>query len=83
MAQIQAPFTPDQVDSLNVYQNAGLMHPFTCGNNSDHLLVAREDGWFCPECDYRQYWAHDWMTNWKWSGMVRQMVKDGTLNDDV
>ena len=83
MAQIHAPFTPDQVSSLNAYQNANLMHPFTCGNNSDHLLIAREDGWTCPECDYQQKWAHDWMGNWKWSGMVRQMVKDGTLNDDV
>jgi hypothetical protein len=54
-----------------------------CGRAIVVRLVAREDGWFCPECDYRQYWAHEWMGNWKWSGMVRQMVKDGIINDDV
>lgn len=66
MAQIQAPFTADQVKSLNGYQRSKVMHPFTCAMHSDLNLIAREDGWVCPQCTYRQNWAHDWMANWKW-----------------
>ena len=24
-------------------------------------LLATPNGWFCPACDYRQTWAHDFM----------------------
>lgn len=44
------------------------VHPYTCPNRNDgrHLdngvdlgcLVATENGWVCPHCDYRQDWAH-------------------------
>ncbi|MEU3945425.1 hypothetical protein [Streptomyces sp. NPDC029526] len=66
---IHAPWTPEQVDALNRFQQMGGMHPFTCGG--DHtpgspVLVAREDGWHCPQpygehCDYRQDWAPAFM----------------------
>ncbi len=65
---IEAPWTKEQVDGLNAYQEAGRMHPYTCGsgNRTDdkHLdgegkLVATTDGWVCPYCDYKQDWAHD------------------------
>lgn len=66
---IRAPFTPAQVTALNAYQQAGRMHPFTCGG--DHApgspaLVAYTDGWRCPQpygehCNYRQDWAHAFM----------------------
>lgn len=68
-------FTPKQVESLNEYQKKGYMHPFTCGSgrrcDKDHLdgegiLVATEDGWICPFCDYTQNWAHGFMMDWSW-----------------
>lgn len=67
-------FTPDEVASLNAYQNSNAFHPFTCGGNrtdAKHLdgegrLVATEYGWTCPYCEYKQNWAHDFMKNWEW-----------------
>ena len=45
------------------------MHPFTCPSD-DHegILVANAAGWHCPECDYFQSWAHDFMADWSWRG---------------
>lgn len=73
---ITAAFTSEQVQHLNEYQThtaGGLpaFHPFTCGNRSDGkhgteggdigVLIATEDGWVCPHCDYTQKWAHGFM----------------------
>lgn len=63
-------FTPDEVASLNGYQNWGRMHPFTCGGGggpcSGTSLIATAAGWRCPACDYTQDWAHNWMKDWGW-----------------
>lgn len=76
--KVTAPFTAEQVEALNTYQNAGLFHPFTCGNDrtdeahiayqAEHggdfgQLVATPDGWVCPVCDYRQDWANPFMAD--------------------
>lgn len=67
--KIYSPFTPDQVKHLNAYQGNSFWHPFTCARRDDTLhpdegaLVATIGGWICPYCDYRQDWAHQWMTN--------------------
>lgn len=71
-ARIYAPFTPEQVEALNAYQHAGRMHPFTCAHEHPDerpVLVATIDGWQCPDtaCDYRQFWAHDFMTTPEWN----------------
>lgn len=71
---IYAPFTPEQVRNLNVYQRSGVFHPFTCGNRKDHpweeidkgCLVATTHGWICPICwdgttSDLQNWAHSFM----------------------
>jgi len=66
---IYAPFTPEQVESLNEYQNSLAFHPFTCGGKEcRNDLVATSDGWHCPDpaCDYAQNWAHEWMGNNAW-----------------
>ena len=61
---IRVPFTQEQCDRLNAYQNAGVFHPFTCGNDSRHaVLVATPEGWKCPDCDYTQGWAHSEMAS--------------------
>lgn len=69
-------WTDEQVASLNAYQESRRRHPFTCGGNrSDDahrqqaeedgadmgVLIATKRGWICPVCDYRQFWAHDFM----------------------
>jgi len=68
--RVVTPFTADQVVSLNAYQVAGVIHPFTCGANGCHgiRLIAARDGWHCASdtCDYRQDWAHAFMADWSW-----------------
>ena len=57
-------WTEEQVRCLNAYQNHGRYHPFTCPNRGPlhpGELVAYENGWVCPTCDYTQDWAHDFM----------------------
>ncbi len=62
VVKIKAPFTADQIRKLNAWQQKPYVHPFTCGNDSRHgVLVAAADGWHCPDCDYAQPWAHDFM----------------------
>jgi hypothetical protein len=65
---IEVSWTEEVCNALNRYQRLGLMHPFTCDNHNCRglapdfgVLVAKEDGWHCPTCDYRQYWAHQFM----------------------
>lgn len=61
---IKAPFTDEQVRNLNEYQKLGFVHEFTCVNkHEDRTLVATNDGWICPSCDYKQNWCHTFMTN--------------------
>ena len=68
---IRAPFTSEQVEALNRYQNSGEFHPFTCGGNrtdekhldGEGILVATPDGWVCPYCEYKQNWTHGFMAD--------------------
>lgn len=56
---MNTPWTPEQVAALNASQARTDRHPYTCGNDSRHrVLVATENGWVCPDCDYTQGWAH-------------------------
>lgn len=65
--KITAPFTKDQVDALNKWQQAGYVHPFTCCSTNrsecpdEGQLIATEEGWVCPCGKYKQLWAHDFM----------------------
>jgi hypothetical protein len=64
---IVAPWSTETVETLNAYQVAGVMHPFTCALDSGHgagYLLATKQGWVCTEdgCGYTQDWAHDFMT---------------------
>jgi hypothetical protein len=59
-----SPWTAEQVDALNRFQRAGVMHPFTCVGHvggGDRTLVATRSGWICCHCDYTQGWAHAFM----------------------
>lgn len=67
--QIEAPWTDEQVRSLNAYQNVGTFHPFTCGNHRGYSpsLVATNRCWQCPECSYVQGWCWRFMADWSWA----------------
>lgn len=68
---IVAPWTIDQVDALNAWQQTGWTPTYTCGGpcrdrdrdsgarqpRPERALVATLDGWICPTCDYTQSWA--------------------------
>jgi hypothetical protein len=72
------PWTEDEVKSLNEYQTAGEVHPFTCVNTTipthagDGRLVATAGGWRCsdPACQYHQEWAWSWMADGSWKQLV-------------
>lgn len=56
---IKAPWTDEQVATLNYYQESGVFHPYTCGGEKCRAdLVATVNGWTCPQCDYTQDWAY-------------------------
>jgi len=67
MEKITAPWSVEQVASLNNYQNIGWMHPFTCPNHADDAhnehpyLRATPEGWQCDACPYTQDWAWQFM----------------------
>jgi hypothetical protein len=62
-----APFTPDEVASLDAFQRSGVWNPFTCRDEACRReLVATEAGWNCPACPYTQDWAYTWMADWTW-----------------
>jgi hypothetical protein len=58
---IEAPWTDEQVEALNRWQAAGHVHEYTCPNNhaGSRVLVAKNDGWHCPSCVYKQTFAYD------------------------
>lgn len=57
--KIHPPWDVVTVNHLNAFQWSGAAHPFTCGNDSSHVLTATTAGWRCPIdcCDYAQRWA--------------------------
>lgn len=60
-----APWTADQVASLNAYQECGYAHPFTSGSGGD--LIATPEGWVEQAGGpIVQTWAHPWMVDWRW-----------------
>ena len=80
MAKVSAPFTAEQVASLNAYQAEGVGHPLTCGGREcREVLRATPTGWVCPRCDYRQGWAHSFMADGLWHG--REGAEPGDAPD--
>jgi hypothetical protein len=66
--RIFAPFTDEQVNALNAWQENDHVHPFTCARRGQPghltwkgLLVPTTAGWICPDCGYVQNWAHAFM----------------------
>ncbi len=70
MEKITAPFSEDQVNALNHYQEHTNFHPFTCWGvgckklyqNNGGKLMATPEGWICPCAEFKQDWAYKIMT---------------------
>lgn len=79
MKQIKAPFTQDQVNHINEFQESGIVHEFTCPNDRS-ILFASQTGLGCPVCDYEQDWVHDVMADGSMlrvqSGLMQSMRGD-------
>lgn len=72
---VRAPFTAEQVASINGWQGVKWVHPFTCPFPEDHadpddnaarVLRATLDCLVCASCDYTQKWVHDFMADGSW-----------------
>lgn len=54
----------NKVESLEEYlekeKAKGINYPEMQFNET--ILIATEDGWICPACDYKQKWAHGFMS---------------------
>lgn len=61
-----APFSPDEVESINGFQTAGIWHELTCDCGSQHMLIATSAGLISGQCDYVQGWVHNFMANGSW-----------------
>lgn len=64
-------WTDDQVASLNAYQAAGVMHPFTYEDADGEVdLIATPEGWRAKlDGPVVQEWAHGFMLDWSWKEM--------------
>lgn len=61
---IKAPFTKEQVDSLNGFQKHGHSHPFTC--TCGNTMKATTEGWMCGDHGFVQFWAHEFAADNSW-----------------
>ena len=73
----EAPWSAEQVRSLNGYQAAGYVHPFTHGDGDEKVdLIATTDGWVRKDGGrVVQTWAHGFMTDWSWRDALLEAVK--------
>lgn len=68
-----APWTDEEVESLNGYQKSGVMHPFTGEERPGGrpVLVATRGGWIEePGGPVVQTWAHKFMADGSWRALA-------------
>lgn len=56
---IHAPFNPEQVNTLRIYQTDPRFYPMQCGKGCFGPLVPQKDGsgMLCPACRRLQSWV--------------------------
>jgi hypothetical protein len=63
---ITAPWSDEQVENINRFQNAGAFHPFTCNcphPERNYKLKATNEGLRCTDCGWDQRWVHVFMAD--------------------
>jgi hypothetical protein len=75
-AYVYAPWSDEQVENINYYQQAGAFHPFTCRcphpvRNS--RLKAFSERLFCEHCKFEQLWVFPHMAD----GSAMKSWEDG------
>jgi hypothetical protein len=66
MDVVIAPFTEEQVESINAFQGDGSWHPFTCPKCGIRLKASTVTIQ-CYGCGkYMQTWVHRFMADWSW-----------------
>lgn len=72
-----APWSDEEIASLQEYQASGRFHPFTCVEGHGALTPGRM-GFTCAQCDFAQPWAFAWMTNgsWRYMGALPSLLVD-------
>lgn len=72
--QVSPPWSQDQIDSLNAFQLADFVHPFTGTrkpNGDETVLIATTEGWVEePGGPVVQTWAHAFMADWSWKELA-------------
>jgi hypothetical protein len=71
---ISAPFSTDEVKSINRYQSDGGTSPMVC-DECGGKYYAREDGLTCGKCYAVITQIPKFTTNWSWS-KFKQQVKE-------
>lgn len=65
MEILEAPWSEDQVKSINDYQSSGSKHPALCPNDLG-VLQATLTGLYCPECSYFTETVPEFMADESW-----------------
>jgi hypothetical protein len=54
---IEAPFTDEQMQALQAYQDNPYVHDYCCPER--HPLQVTRDALVCKNCHYHQVWAYE------------------------
>jgi hypothetical protein len=78
-SQVQPPWTPDEVASLNGYQNSSFFEDATCGQDGcKEKLSPTRDGWICPVHQLiEDNWAQFYMLNGDWAEIEKKVAACG------
>lgn len=77
--QVHAPFTPDQVDNLNSFQDvAPALAVVVCERHTGTALIANTAGWRCSQkkCHRTQTWAYAYVANGDWQALSRDAITE-------
>lgn len=70
-------WSDETVAALKEYQESGVFHPYTCGNDSRHReLEPTKFGWKCLDCDYTQNWFHSASADLENTRRVKQALSN-------
>jgi len=74
MKTLERPFTEKQAASINEYQMAKYVHPFTCPVCNAALIAITKHGMECPKGHYEQDWVWAMMADGSWKKFGNKMM---------